>query len=176
LAAGYYFTNGDKMKQIQLTKGMVALVDDADYDWLNQWNWNVSKAGNKYYACRRHGIKEGGRGEIITMHRVIEGHEGLDVDHIDGNGLNNQRSNLRSCTRAQNLRNKQKPNINQEPYIGIKKYSGIFKTTWRAIIGHDGTTEHLGQFKTPELAARAYDAAARKYFGEYARLNFPNDN
>jgi hypothetical protein len=166
------------MKKIPLTQGKFALVDDADFEYLNQWGWIVSRSNNKFYACRRHGIKEGGRGKIITMHRVImeDSVKGLDTDHIDGNGLNNQRSNLRACTRAENVRNRRKPSVNNELYTGIKKYSGVFKTTWRAIIGHDGTVEHLGQFPTPEAAARAYDQAAKKYFGEFARLNFPEQS
>ena len=164
------------MKEIQLTQGKVALVDDEDFEWLSQWSWSVSSKGGKLYALRRHGIKEGGKGELITMHRVILGDvKGMDTDHIDGDGLNNQRSNLRICTRAENLRNRKKPRVNNEIYKGIKKYSGVFRTKWRAIIGHSGIVEHLGMFDTPEEAAHAYDQAAREYFGNYANLNFPEN-
>jgi len=161
------------MKKIPLTKGMSAMVDDADYEWLNQWKWNVNKAGRRHYAARRHGIKEGGNGEVITMHRVIMNNPaGMDIDHIDGDGLNNQRSNLRICTHAENVRNRKKPIVNNEKYIGVKTYKGIFKTSYRAIIGHNGKVYHLGMFPTAEDAAMAYDKKARELFGEFANTNF----
>jgi len=159
------------MKKIKLTQGKYTLVDDADYEWLNQWNWSVSNtAQNKYYAARND-YKAKKRNNVIRMHRVIMGDacEGLDVDHIDGDGLNNQRANLRVCTRAQNMRNRKKPNVNNEKYTGIGKIG----KKWRAVIGHAGKVIHLGMFRTPEDAARAYDSAAKRLFGEFANLNFP---
>lgn len=162
------------MKKIRLSQGKCALVDDVDFEWLNQWNWNASRAGKKFYAIRRHGIKEGGTGKLITMHRVITGDpKGKDVDHIDGNGLNNQRSNLRVCTRAENVRNRKKPKLNNEKYMGIQTYKGKRKTSYRAIIGHNKKVYHLGMFASPEEAARAYDKKAVEFFGKFAKVNFP---
>jgi len=154
-------------KQIQLTQGQVALVDDADYEWLNQWKWCASRAGNKFYATRN---DYNGQNNIVRMHNVIMGSsDGMDVDHKNGNGLDNRRKNLRICTRGDNVRNRKKPRVNDYPYIGIQP-SG---KKWRSYIGHAGQVIYLGTYLTPEEAARAYDEAAKSYFGEYANLNFP---
>ena len=162
-------------KEIKLTQGKATLVDDADFEWLNQWNWTTSNVEDKHYAIRND-YKSKGRNNLVRMHRVIMGDrcKGLDVDHIDGDGLNNQRSNLRACTRAENLRNRRKPKMNKEKYMGIQTYKGKRKTTYRAIIGHNGKVYHLGMFPTPEDAARKYDEKAREFFGEFARTNFPD--
>ena len=99
------------MREIELTQGKTALVDDEDYEKINQWNWvcnnDGSKTSQRFYAIRRNGIKFGGKGELVSMHREIMGFPiGMDIDHIDGNTLNNQKKNLRICTRAENLRNR----------------------------------------------------------------------
>ena len=99
--------------------------------------------------------------------------KGKDIDHIDGNGLNNQRKNLRACTRAENVRNRKKPKLNKEKYMGIRTYNGKRKTSYRAIIGHNRKVYHLGMFASPEDAARAYDKKAVELFGKFARVNFP---
>ena len=164
------------MKTIPLTQGKVALVDDEDYEWLNQYKWTLVRNDNKEYAARN-AYKEHGKNKIVTMHRVILGDtvKDKDTDHIDGNGLNNQRANLRACTRAENLRNCKKPQVNNELYKGIKTFPNQM---WRAVIGHTkngkATVTHLGMFFSPEAAAIAYDRAAKKLFGKFARLNFPN--
>jgi len=152
------------MKEIKLTQGKVALVDDEDYEYLNQWNWYASKRSNgSFIAIRTVNKKK------VLMHRVIMNTpENLIVDHIDHNSLNNQKSNLRNCTHSQNAQN-------------MKLYcEGIFhkgiswdkvNEKWKAYIRVNGKLIHLGRFKDEENAARAYNTAATKYFGEFAYLN-----
>lgn len=151
------------MKEIKLTKNKVALVDDADYECLNQVKWYAFKTGNTYYAARRFNKK------VLLMHRVIMNAEtGLEVDHKDHYGLNNQRSNLRICTRKQNRQN-------QTPF-GKSKYLGVsIKGKYiQAAINVNGKRLHLGYFKTEEEAAIAFDVAAKKYRGDFAYQNFNN--
>ena len=158
------------MKEIQLTKGKVALVDDADFEWLNQWKWTANEVGRRYYAIRRDWSFP--KGKTILMHRLITGaSKEFVVDHIDGNTLNNRRSNLRVCSNAQNLANSRTDwTTNKAGYKGVcwkkkeRKYSAQITVNYTAI--------HLGYFTDPIEAAKAYDKAARKHFGEFAKTNF----
>jgi hypothetical protein len=158
-------------KLIPLTRGFSAIVDDADFDWLAQlkWCYQPGRNGKIGYAIRT----------ITTpiqyaqfMHKLILGIGGeLQVDHIDLNPLNNQRSNLRPATHSQNLAN-QKPR-SSTGYKGVQPLRGSKK--FGAYISIDGRTRYLGSFVLPVDAARAYDAAALLHFGEFAYLNFPQE-
>lgn len=157
------------MKRILLTRGLYTLVDDSDYDELNSHKWHALKDGNTYYAVRTVYVKR--KGKTVRMHReIMQTPSEMETDHIDGNGLNNVRNNLRNCTKSQNLSNR-KPNTTS---------SSIFKgVSWRkasckfvAQIQSNGKKISLGYFKKEEDAAHAYDAAAIKYHKEFANLNF----
>lgn len=163
------FKKGEGMKEIKLSRGLVTLVDDADYDWLNQWKWCAVRSRNDapVYA-KRIDLSNGGR-KKITMHRLItDCPKGMYVDHIDGNGLNNQRSNLRICTNAENVRNKQKPPRGTSGYYGVTHVS---KNSWRASITANYHRIDLGCYATPEKAAQAYNDAAVEMHKEFAVLN-----
>jgi hypothetical protein len=152
------------MKEIPLTQGQIALVDDADYDWLNQFKWCAERAKQTYYARGRASVD--GKTVLIRMHVLIAGPR---PDHKDGNGLNNQRHNLRRATSAQNARNKRRSGNNTSGYKGVsfsKKAKG-----WRARIKTEGRERHLGVYLTPEAAALAYNDAAEIYHGEFKSLN-----
>jgi hypothetical protein len=147
------------MKLIPLSKDMEAQVDDADYDELMRYPWHANPSGQKWYARRIE------YGNSIYMHiQLMEPTGELEVDHIDGNSLNNQRCNLRLVTRSQQM-------INREHY---NDYRGVYRNRdrWRARGKLDGAIFDLGTFDTPEQAARAYDTWARQYHGEFARPNF----
>lgn len=160
-----------QMKQIPLTQGKVALVDDADYEWLNQWKWSYlqSRREGKGYAIRSEAVGSG-KDRMIYMHRAIMSpREGQRVDHRDGNGTNNRRRNLRLATQSQNLGNTDKRKTNKSGYKGVSWDRQMGK--WVAHITKQYRCIHLGYFANKEEAARAYNVAARKYHGEFARLN-----
>lgn len=153
-----------KRKRIPLTQGYEAIVDSEDYDELMKYTWSAAVRRNNVYAQRA------GKGAVpILMHRQIMGFP-KQVDHRNGNGLHNWRGNLRSCTDNQNQ-------WNSKPKGNGRKYKGAFinnKKYWMARIYKDSKPIYLGCFATQEQAARAYDAAAKKLFGEFAKLNFPH--
>lgn len=161
------------MKEIPLTQRKVALVDDVDYEWLIKWKWYAIKKTKRktWYAARMQGGSRKNR-KVIYMHKEIIGRvPGLEVDHRDGDGLNNQRENLRHCTLAQNQQNKGRYSNNTSGYKGVYKIKE--RDSWTASIRVNRSPVYLGIFKDPVEAAKAYDEAAVQNFGEFARLNFP---
>lgn len=155
------------MKQIPLSKGSVALVDDADYDSMIRHSWHLQTSGTSDRLYARNGNRQ-------MMHRLILGLNPGDVreaDHIDGDGLNNQRSNLRVVTHSENLRNTLR-------YRGsFSKYKGVWydkrNKRYRAAVMHQGNTITAGSFKAEEDAATAYNFAAYELFGELGKYNRP---
>lgn len=161
------------MQTLPLTQNKVALVDDSDYQALNQWKWTYLPNGRSGYAVRWE--TKGGERRTIYMHRQITGAEkGQLVDHEDGNGLNNQRENLRLCNQSRNQANKPMP-ARSIPYRGV--YRDTHRENYFAAIKFQGCMMRMGNFTFAELeiAARIRDRAALHFFGSFARLNFPDD-
>lgn len=164
------------MKEIELTQGKVALVDDADYDWLNQWKWYAAyNRGSKFSAQRTIGSSANGNKGCVHMHRLIAGiiDRSMQVDHIDGNPLNNQRINLRVCTNNENQYNKP-PRPNRS-----SKYKGVWfdkaRGKWACAITHNKQRTPIGRFVSETAAALAYNEAAKRHHGEFAWLNSVTD-
>lgn len=149
--------------QIQLTRGGIALIDEADLAIVSAYRWTLTAYG---YAATTARVKH-------QMHRLILGcvkGDGWVVDHINGDRLDNRRSNLRRCTRQENLRNRVAlPSNSTSGVLGVHEHED---GRWRAQITVSGRRVHLGLFATKAEAARAYHEAAQHHFGEFAsRLN-----
>jgi hypothetical protein len=184
---------GYAFRRIPLTQGRFAIVDPQDYPRLSKYKWRLCRTRGKNVLYAERSIRlSNGKYSRILMHRQIVGDlllasstqnpkpgtqnyhrylsDGYVIDHINGNGLDNRRANLRLATVAQNAWNSKKRN----PRSG---YKGVWfaadKDLWRASIVCHGRRIHLGYFKDKMAAARAYDTAARKYYGEFAKPNFP---
>lgn len=154
------------MKELKLINGQVALVDDEDYEWLSQFKCYLFKNKKNLYAEVRTTKKR------ILLHRLImKAEKGTMIDHIDGNGLNCQKQNLRFCNNSQNLSNRGVNINNTSGYKGVCSPS-VGRKKWKACITVNNKSIHLGCFDDKKDAAIAYDEAAKKYFGEFARLNF----
>lgn len=160
------------MREIKLTQGHVTLVDDEDYEWLSRWEWGARQTSHTIYA-HRYVLSETSKTGFTSlgMHRLIMdiNDPKLHVDHENGNGLDNQRTNLRVATPRQNAWNQQ---VSRKSISGYKGVSWHPQTAqWRARIKVDGKSMHLGLFDDAIEAAHAYDQAALRHFGEFARLN-----
>lgn len=160
------------MKRIPLTKGYSAIVDDADYPRVvAAGKWAASVKGRNVYATR-YAPKVGGGQTTITMHKFLTGFE--RTDHINGNGLDNRRSNLRQVTGRQNSQNARAKNGGTSRFKGVhwyKRPDGAGR--WRVLIRVGDRRMQVGVFVDEEAAARAYDEAARLHHGQFASLNFP---
>jgi len=155
-------------REIPLTRGQCALVDDADFETVvSAGKWQAAPGCNTFYA--RHAYRRDGKVRHVHMHTLLL--MSLGVDHIDGNGLDNRRQNLRPATGSQNAMNRATPRDNTSGFKGVHRN----RLRWQAQIKAGGRRISLGTFDTPEEAARAYDAAALHHFGAFARPNFPQE-
>lgn len=147
------------MKEIKLTKEMIALVDDTDYETFGQFKWYAQRAGTHWYAARRNSNQV-----LVLLHReIMNTPTELVVHHLDGNSLNCQRANMTNCTNAQNVQHSCF-NLRGVGWDKVnKKYRSKITVNYKTI--------HLGRFTTEEAAVKAYNEAAIKYFGENATLS-----
>jgi hypothetical protein len=162
---------GYAFRRIPLTQGRFAIVDPADYPRLSRCKWRLCRTRGKNVLYAERSIRlPGGRYSRMLMHReLLDPPAGYVIDHINGDGLDNRRANLRLATVAQNAWNSRKRN-SRSGYKGVC-YDKI-KGLWRAAIVCHGRRIHLGYFKDKIAAAKAYDAAAIKYYKQFARPNF----
>jgi hypothetical protein len=151
------------IKFLPLTQGKIAIIDASRWEWASQWNWY---AGHSRKSCSYYAVRWGRRGERkqVFLHRQILGEPEAQVDHINGNTLDNRVANLRPCTHAENTRNHRLTRANTSGYSGVTR-SG---KKWEAAIGLGGKWTYLGRFATKELAIAARQAAEAKYHGEFA--------
>lgn len=171
-------------KAIQLTRGKVAIVDDKYFDYLNQWKWCADGSQRTYYAVRQ--IRDGNKRrqrkiwmhhEVFKLANNLESYNGK-LDHIDNDGCNNTECNLREASTRENNRNARKSKNCSSKFKGLCWYPSRSKWIVRIRAGElmpNGKLKniHLGYFTDEVDGALAYDAAAQKYFGEFAKLNFP---
>lgn len=161
------------MKEIQLTQGKVALVDDEDFKRVSQFKWQYLKVHGMEYAKR--GKYELGKQSTQYMHVFILGEiPGMEIDHIKpSNSLNNQKSNLRHCTHSENMMNRRLNKNGSSQYKGVSWH--IINKKWRAQIQLNKKCIYIGYFTDETEAALAYNKKAVELFGEFARLNIPNN-
>jgi hypothetical protein len=147
------------MKKIKLTKNKYALVDNDDFDWINKLKWIAEKIGNNWYASRS---GQNGNKKMIRMHRLIMNFPKQLIDHIDGNGLNNQRKNLRLANKSINAINSKIRNTNKSGYKGIfwNKKSKL----WQVSITKNYKKINLGTYKNKKEAIIIRKLGEKKYY------------
>lgn len=160
------------MKLIPLTQGKFTKIDDEDFERVSQYKWHYSskRLGSLIGCVKRHCVQNG-KIYLMRLHRfIISVPDDMQVDHIDGDALNNQKSNLRICTPAQNCMNKRfEPKRNTSGFKGVSLHKPTGR--WRARVKLDRKERHVGLFDSPIEAARAYDEMAVKCFGVFAKTN-----
>jgi hypothetical protein len=156
-------------KRIKLTQGLYALVDDEDYERINKYKWYANKIRYTYYAVSANYGKEYNGSTL--MHRAILGDPaGIPIDHINHNGLDNRRENIRTCSGSQNNMNSRKSINRTSKYKGVSWCKSSIR--WQVDIGIMGKGIYLGHFNNEIEAAHAYDTKAKELFGEFANTNF----
>lgn len=179
----YFFMAQIQLRSRKTKETEYCIVDEQDFEWLNKYKWFKVCNGNKYYA--QSSLYEDGKQKTVQIHRLIMNPEkGKVVDHIDGNGLNNSRSNLRIATSSQNSRNRGGNKNTSSKYKGVslihfkhcqKRKNGenkIYKyARWRAMINFGNGNKLIGFYKTEEEAALAYNKMSLKHHGEFAFIN-----
>lgn len=165
-------------RQIPLTQGQVAIVDDEDYEWLSESTWYAARNKESFYAARHIPPGPTSIARQFPMHNAVWTHyngpipAGLTIDHADRDTLNDQQSNLRLATRAQQAQNHGLRKDNKSGYRGVYWYQPT--ECWRSMIKVSGQVVHLGYFADPAVAARAFDTSARIHRDPaFAQLNFP---
>lgn len=155
--------------EIKLTKGMVAIVDDCDFQNANGYRWRALKSRNTFYAVARIDRRQ------TYLHRLIMNvPDNIKIDHRDGNGMNCTRYNLRIATNSQNAMNRGKSRSNKSGFKGVSFHKR--RNEYEAGIFKDGIRYFLGWHDNPEDAAHAYDLAAKVLFGEFAYVNFTQED
>ena len=164
--SGTFKAGSEAVRRIPLTQGKFALVDADDYYRLAKFPWCALKGTTTFYAVRTRNRKQ------LMMHReIMRPPAGLVVDHIDHNGLNNCKANLRLCTIAQNVHNSVAQAGSSSKYKGVHWHKGMRK--WAVMIHFNEKRYRLGHFTDEIEAAKAYDKKAAELHGEFAYLNFP---
>jgi hypothetical protein len=159
------------MREIKLTSGKVAFIDDEDFERVSQYKWHAYRNGNSWYAARS--VVIDGRRRSQHLHSfLLNTPKGMKTDHKNGDGLNNTRANIRISSHAQNMRNLRRHRANASGYKGVYLDKGSGR--YRAKICFNGMVYRLGTYDSPEEAAKVYDARALEFHGEFAWLNFPD--
>lgn len=165
------------MQTTELTKGLKAIISDIDFEWVNQWKWYAKIGKKSFYAYRNSRPDEHGKRKSLLMHRELflrinpNSDPALDIDHMDGNGLNNQRENLRLATDSKQRHNQTIRRNNTSGFLGVTwnkavgKYSARVRLNWKR--------KHVGWFNCPIEAAKARDVSARELHGPFGTYNFP---
>ncbi len=162
---------GYTYRRIYLGEGKWVILDQQDYYRLRIFKWIVYGNGTNLYAIR-HQLIEPNKTKTVYMHReIMNPPPDLVVDHRNCDGLDNRKQNLRFATHAQNTRNRRKKKNGSSQFLGV--YFNKEKSTWDSQLMHNGKKIWVGRFDNEIDAAKAYDETARKYHGEFARLNFP---
>lgn len=157
------------MKEIKLSQCKVALVDDEDFEYLNQFKWYANFDGNEFYVIRKCPTLTNKKNSISIHREIMKPPSGMIVDHINHDTFDNRKINLRICTFAENLRNKKIYKNNTSKYKGVNYNIQVKK--WLVRISLNNKRIHVGYFLTPIEGAKAYNEAALKYHGEFANLN-----
>lgn len=157
------------MKEIPLANGKVAFIDDEDYAWVSQWHWCATLCNGKWYVKRD--VMANHSRSTILLHRALLGLDDPDVevDHVDGNGLNNSRQNLRTCTHQLNQMNRPKLEGCTSKHKGV--FWSKIRNKWAVQISVNKRRKHVGYFTDELAAAKAYNEAVSELYGRFPRLN-----